>query len=461
MKKRANGEGTIYSTIQRNRRTKFLDVECDICKNCTSKCNRANFERCDKCKNCADCLKYCDRYYCYKTTKAQVTVNNQRKSAGTGKNAREVKEKKEVKSKQLNINTLMKNGELTLSEAMRQNEEDKLKYGKIKENSYNRNLDTITMIENYNIANLKINELTLETLEEFFSTLVKINTSQSCLEKVYDEIKQVCKNNEIFDTLKRNTFVSEIDKKDVVAFSIEEEKKLIEYINNNENKLVNDRKSSIDPRTIKNLIKFCLAFGTRIGESCCLKINTDIDMNNYTIKVNKTVTKNLDRKAEIGKTTKTGKKTKQRNEKDERIIPFGIIFDEEEVKEIIEEQIQNSVNDLLFSQKDGKLIEHSSFNALFKRICRQSGITKECNVHMMKHTAVTRMIENGIDIYVISALVGTTVEVLRKTYAHILDDFIQKEIKKSIMKRQENNLTLNEDTAITNCKIIPFSKIAK
>ena len=211
----------------------------------------------------------------------------------------------------------------------------------------------------------------------------------------------------------------------------------------------------------KNLIKFCLSFGTRIGEACCLNKTTDIDMNDYTIKVNKTVTKNLERKAEIGKTTKTGRKTKQRNQKDERIIPFGILFGEKEVKEIIEEQMQNSINNLLFSQKDGKLIEHSSFNNIFKRICRQAGITKNCNVHMMKHTAVTRMIENGIDIYVISALVGTTVEVLRKTYAHILDDFIQKEIKKSIAKRQESNLTLEEDSIQNSCKIIPFKQIAK
>ena len=58
-----------------------------------------------------------------------------------------------------------------------------------------------------------------------------------------------------------------------------------------------------------------------------------------------------------------------------------------------------------------------------------------CNTHMMKHTGVTRMIENGIRIEVISKLVGTTVEVLRKTYAHILDDFVENEIEKSIKNR--------------------------
>lgn len=61
---------------------------------------------------------------------------------------------------------------------------------------------------------------------------------------------------------------------------------------------------------------------------------------------------------------------------------------------------------------------------------------------MTKHTAVTRMFENGIRLEVISVIVGTSVEVLRKTYTHIFDDFIEEEIKKSIEKR-DSSLSLN------------------
>ena len=108
--------------------------------------------------------------------------------------------------------------------------------------------------------------------------------------------------------------------------------------------------------------------------------------------------------------------------------------------------LSNNSNNLLFCTKNGSLINHSSFNAIFKRICRQAGIKLNlqdgCNTHMMKHTAVTRMIENGIRIEVISVIVGTSVEVLRKTYAHILDDFIEQEIEKSI-KNRNSNLSLS------------------
>ena len=125
---------------------------------------------------------------------------------------------------------------------------------------------------------------------------------------------------------------------------------------------------------------------------------------------------------------------------------------------IINEQKQNSISNLLFSTKDGKIIEHSSINSIFKRICKCAGITKECNIHMTKHTGVTRMKENNIDIYVISKLVGTSVKVLTQTYAHIFDDFVEKEIEKSKIVRQENNLKLSYNNEDSNCKIIPFKK---
>lgn len=460
MKKRANGEGTIYSTIQKNKRSKFLNEMCDTCKSCTKKCNREKFEKCEKCINCQDCTKYCDRYYCYKVTKAQVTVKSQRKSAGTGKNSKEVNDKKSAKEKELNIKSLIKNGDLTLSECMRENEKSKLEYKLINENSYNRNINTINLIEKYPISFKKIYELEENDLKELFSILIDTNTSQSNLEKVYDEMHQALsssKRTDLFDNIKRNTFVSNIDKKKVVAFTIEEEQQILQYINENENALVNEWKANIDNKTIKNLIKFAFSTAMRIGEIASLDKNEDIDLENKKIIVNKTLTKNIERKTIIGNCTKTGRKKKKIGEEDTRRIPFDILFDEEEVEEIIIEQKENSASNLLFCTKDGKILEHSSINAIFKRICKKAGINKDCNIHMTKHTGVTRMKENGVDIYAISKLVGTSVKVLTKTYAHIFDDFVESEIKKSKEVRKDKSLDLSIKSNKTS-NIIPFDR---
>ncbi len=472
--RRANGEGSIYETIKKNKK-KFDNTKmCNICKNCTNKSicnNRSGWIKCDKCSKCKECLKYCDRFYCYPIKSAQISVDGTRKSVGTAKTKKEVQIKKEENIDKIYKKRNIRNGNSTLSEAMRFNEEEKLKYKFIQENAYNRNLNTIAAIEKYPTSQKKISKLECDDIKDILSYFVDIGASQSQLDKVYDEIKsacKMCKIDSIFEDIKRNTFVSNKDKKEVIAFTLEEEKKLIEYINTHEKSLVNENKCDIDCKTVKNLIKFALATGMRIGEICCLNKDENIDIDKKVIIVANTLTKNKNGKIIIGKYTKTGKKNKQNGKSRTRYVPFDVIFDEDEFIALLKSQTiiasnnTNNVLNLLFCTKSGSFITHSSFNTIFKRICKEAGIKLElvdgCNTHMTKHSAVTRMLENGMSIYAISAVVGTSVEVLQRTYAHILDTFIEKEIEKSKVKRQSNNLNMNY-TKNDSCKIIPFVKI--
>ena len=48
---------------------------------------------------------------------------------------------------------------------------------------------------------------------------------------------------------------------------------------------------------------------------------------------------------------------------------------------------------------------------------------------MTKHTFVTHAIESGMSLLTISKLVGTSVRELEKTYAHVLDKFMEVELK--------------------------------
>lgn len=42
----------------------------------------------------------------------------------------------------------------------------------------------------------------------------------------------------------------------------------------------------------------------------------------------------------------------------------------------------------------------------FKRICKNAGITKSVNTHMLRHTFATRCIEAGVDLPVLQKLIG-------------------------------------------------------
>lgn len=442
MGRNANNEGTIYNTIQKNKK-KFDNTKmCKICSECTdrSKCNnRISYDKCDKCKNCTEeCLKYCDRFYCYDKNFAQATIDKVQRTVANAKTKKEVAIKKNEKTAILNCKTLFKNGELSLIESMEYIESKKLKEHKICDNTYLRNNNTIKSISNYPASSDKLKELSEEDIKELIIFFRDNYYSQSQLDKIYDEINSVFD----FSDLKRNSIIALKDKKKVQAFTLEEETLLLDYIDNNENQLICDSKAKVSNRTAKNLIKFLLAFGARIGEACSIDIN-NVNFNNFKITIERTITRDKSGKNVLGTHTKTGNKLKKYNKDDTRNISFNILFDDDYVVNFLEEQYEestnnaNNVNNLLFCRKDGSLIDHSSFNSMFKRICKEAGIVKECNNHMTKHTAVTRLIENGVDIYAISKIVGTSVEVLQKTYAHILDDFVDREIQKSLEKREK------------------------
>ncbi len=452
---RGNGEGTIYETIQKLKKDFDNNNMCKICSECEDRsfCNqRQGWIKCDKCKKCEG--KNCDRFYIYKKTFAQISTKNGRKTLGSGKTKKEVNAKKDIQEEKLKLMENIKHGDLTLEETMKENEKQKLENNEIIENSYNRNLETINTICSHSISKMKMSEITEEDIKEALKFFVSTNTSQSQLEKNYDEIKGAFKlcNLNTMDNIKRNSLQSNVEPNEVIAFTLDEEKQLLKYINENEDKLIDIKKSKIDAKTVKNIIRFGLATGMRIGEICSLDKDENINKDLKKVIVKTTLTKNINNEVIIGKSTKTGRKKKMAGKKDVRYVPFGVLFDENEFISIIDEQyevasnIQNNSNNLLFCTKNGSLINHSSFNAIFKRVCRQAGIKLNlqdgCNTHMMKHTAVTRMIENGIRIEVISVIVGTSVEVLRKTYAHILDDFIEQEIEKSI-KNRNSNLSLS------------------
>jgi integrase len=451
---RANGEGSIYDTIQKIKKKFDNSNMCKICSECTNRsyCNdRTGYIKCDKCLNCTS--KDCDRFYIYKKSFAQISTAEGRKTVGIGKTKKEASNKKALEEEKIEKQKNIKEGNSSLLDTMKKNNKEKHELKLITDNTYLRNNDTIKSIEKHPMSYKNMLDLTEDNIKELMSYFVSINTSQSQLEKIYDQVTgafKYCKLDTI-SNIKRTTFVSNKDIKEVTAFTVEEERILLEYINKNENSLV-DFRSKIDSKTVKNLIKFNLATAMRIGEICALNRDTDIDRINKKVLVNKTITKDINGKSIVGTQTKTGRKTKQAKKKDIRYIPFSVLFDENEFTDILNDQYiisssnpYNSSN-LLFCTKEGKLITHSAFNNIFKRICRSAGIKLEipegCNTHMMKHTGVTRMIENDIRIDVISKIVGTSVEVLRKTYAHILDDFIENEIKKSIQNRK-NKLSLH------------------
>lgn len=222
----------------------------------------------------------------------------------------------------------------------------------------------------------------------------------------------------------------------VQAFEIEEQRNLIKYLSTKP--LVKSSKCRYDERTLKNLFICALLSAARIGELGALLINENIDLVANGFVINKTLSSD-DGKTVMGETTKTGRKKVEQGLFDERFVPFDI-FDDTLMQKVVKDQIKNAKsnpnnkNGLLFCQMDGNYIDHRSINNIFKRICREAGVklqlSKGCHTHMCRHTAVTRMIEAGMDLLVIASILGHVDDrQIKETYGHILARYRNRQLK--------------------------------
>ena len=77
-------------------------------------------------------------------------------------------------------------------------------------------------------------------------------------------------------------------------------------------------------------------------------------------------------------------------------------------------------SDIVFCSEKGTYISPRNFERTFKKVIAKAKI-ENCNVHTMRHTFATRLIESGVSIKVVSELLGhADVIVALNTYAHAL-----------------------------------------
>ena len=315
-----------------------------------------------------------------------------------------------------------KKTEKTIANLAQEIEDSKYRMGKTKANAYNTNMSTLARIKKYKFANIPIDRVTRKQIEDFLQEeRVKSN---STIKKDYRMLKYVYEyashrmhiiNNffEGINAIERPKSLKE--DKDVVALTITEQNKLEDYLETHSSRY-------------KNIILLCLYTGMRIGEVLALNYTDDIDLENKMIKITKTLTKDRNKKTVIGPTkTKSGRRNIEINELTEDII-----------KDSINNKMENK-NKILYCQENGQLYVDNTINSAFKRICKNAGITKPVNTHMLRHTFATRCIEAGVDLPVLQKLMGhANIETTINTYGDIYNYYKQKETQKVIdyLKRE-------------------------
>jgi site-specific recombinase XerD len=142
---------------------------------------------------------------------------------------------------------------------------------------------------------------------------------------------------------------------------------------------------------VKEICLFALNTGMRQNEILSLKAH-DVNLFSRTVKI-----------------AKENSKTKEA-----RIIPLNSVALEILKKRLATPSILGFV---FFSEKTGQKIDQFRFANLFKHYVKKSGI-EHCRFHDLRHTFATRLIQNGIDIYKVSKLLGHRDISTTQRYAH-------------------------------------------
>ena len=264
------------------------------------------------------------------------------------------------------------------------------------------------------IGMLQVNSLVASDVQQMINDMVKEDLSYSTIKKAYDTLnqrfklainqEQVNKNPTLGVVLpkQKNKKNSEIQyfSKEQCKELIEESRRIYDYNNKNVYRL-------------GELVPFLIFTGLRIGEAIALEWK-DIDYKHKTITVNKNV-------VEV-KSKETGKyilekQDSTKTDSSTRIIPISNNAMEciKNLKEI------NGDKRFIFASQTGQYISPSNFNRMFRGIQKALNYEVTLGLLSLRHTFATLMLNNGIDVKIVSELLGhSNVSVTYNIYIHTI-----------------------------------------
>lgn len=305
--------------------------------------------------------------------------------------------------------------------------EQKHNDGITSDRSYGRELSTIKQIEMTcnSFINKPIQKITVEDIEKSKKNIRKY--SNAVISKIWILInktfqiatarRKIAFNIMLDETLRKP--ISERPEQKIEALTVLEEKKLINILTTKE---ANHKYS--------NILLLQLYTGMRIGEVLALSKDC-IDLKHNTLTVYRTLTQDDSFHVIMGDHTKTYKKTIG-IDKGKRTFPMN-----EKVLAIIKNILSfkmDNINGMLFwDYKKDFYITPCEINSYLKRLNSKYHITaSSIHSHRLRHTFITRCVENGMNQKVIQNLVGHVKgsTITADVYTSISDDFMIKELEK-------------------------------
>lgn len=327
----------------------------------------------------------------------------------------------------INDGTYIEKNNETFISILKSYVEQKHNDGITSDRSYGRELSTIKQIEMTcdNFINKPIQKITVENIEQSKKNIRKY--SNAVISKIWILINKTFQiatarrkipfNIMLDETLRKP--ISERPEQKIEALTVAEEKKLINILTTKE-----------ENHKYSNIILLQLYTGMRIGEVLALSKDC-IDLKHNTLTIYRTLTQDDNFHVIMGEHTKTYKKSIG-VDKGKRTFPMNdkvLAL----IKNILSSKVDNINGILFWDYKKDFYITPCEINSYLKRINEKYQITSSSiHSHRLRHTFITRCVENGINQKVIQNLVGHVKgsTITSDVYTSVSDDFMIKELQK-------------------------------
>ena len=305
--------------------------------------------------------------------------------------------------------------------------EQKHKDGITSDRSYRRDLETVIQIKKTcgTFVNKPIQKITVEDIEKSKPNIREY--ANSVIDKIWTAINKTF---QIAYSRRKISYNIMLDETLTKPISKKENKKIEALSKKEENKLINVLNNEEQNHKYRNIILLQLYTGMRIGEVLALSDNC-VNLKDNTLTVYRTLTQDKNYNIILGEHTKTYKKRKG-IDNGRRSFPMN-----NNVKNIITKIVKSKTTNikrlLFWNYEKNTYITPNEINSYLARINKKYNIcSSSLHSHRLRHTFITRCVENGIFPKVIQNLVGHIEgsTITNDIYTSISYEFMQEELKK-------------------------------
>lgn len=298
-----------------------------------------------------------------------------------------------------------------------------VKKNSIKPASYDRDFKTFNNQVKPRIGHYNIKDITSDIIQnELIGNLMISGYSYSTIHKSFVLVNETLKHALIQDRIVKNPCIAvKLPKKENIAT------KEIRFFTDEEIDIFKEqafkiRKSGTPIYKYGNILCLIIYTGLRGGELCSLKWG-DIDFKKKQIRVDSNTIAvydyDDDEEGNISKSRKVVEQSSTKNSK-KRIVPIN-----EKAEQILKRQkefVGGDETDFIVNG-DQEIVEVSTLTGCYEKIAKKAKIKKALGVHTLRHTFASLAIRKGVDIKVVSDLLGhASVAFTYNTYVHIIDE---------------------------------------